>query len=153
MYGFDLDISIWAYKVDVDCGLCVREGERKKEYHSGCARVCAQVSECIWVCMWVCFTLMSAQKGNTCTTAIGRSLPYAQETYKAQYKSAFLYTFNTFEAHTGIFYDVTGTDCWSRFNRAVITPFMPSYNSAKWYFCGQWSGYSGYRHPNHGHSL
>ena len=26
-------------------------------------------------------------------------------------------------------------------------------NSAKWYFCGQWSGYSGYRHPNHGHSL
>ena len=28
-----------------------------------------------------------------------------------------------------------------------------NYNSAKWYFCCQWSGYSGYRHPNHGHSL
>ena len=28
-----------------------------------------------------------------------------------------------------------------------------NYNSAKRYFCGQWSGYSGYRHPNHGHSL
>ena len=25
-----------------------------------------------------------------------------------------------------------------------------NYNSAKWYFCSQWSRYSGYRHPNHG---
>ena len=28
-----------------------------------------------------------------------------------------------------------------------------SCNSAKWYFCGQWSGYSGYGYPNHSHSL
>ena len=66
------------------------------------------------MCTGVCFTLMSAQKVNIGTTAMGRSLPYAQETYKAQYKSAFLHIFNTFEAITGIFYDVTGTDCWAQ---------------------------------------
>ena len=38
----EADSAISAYKVDVDCGLCVREGERKKESMTVGARVCVR---------------------------------------------------------------------------------------------------------------
>ena len=79
----EIAIAIAAYKLDVDCGSCGREGER--EYHI--VSVCACASEWISVCecVFVCFTLISAQKASTSTKVTGRSLPYAQETYKSQH--------------------------------------------------------------------
>ena len=72
--------------MDVDCGLCVRQGAREREKKSGSACVCARASECMY--MSACSSLFHSYVGSdtTETKVTGRSLPYAKETYKSQHK-------------------------------------------------------------------
>ena len=68
--------------VDVDCGLRARQGARERKKESQCERACARANECMY--MSSCLSLFHSHvtSDTTETKVTGRSLPYAQETYK-----------------------------------------------------------------------